>query len=76
MTVSQSNFVEWLAASWKRQYRSTISTVAAVTMVRDQAAIMVKDVSDIEFCCGVSFAVYSISTGSFQSALLQRAWIF
>ena len=73
MTVGQSNFVEWLAASWKRQYCSTIGTLAAVIMVRNQVAIVVKDVSDIKFCCGVSFAVYSISTGSFQSALLQRA---
>ena len=77
MTVrSQSNFFESLAASWKRQYCSTIGTLAAVIIAHDQAAIVVKDVFDIKFFCGVSFAVYSISMRDFQSALFQRAWIF
>ena len=40
MTGSQSNFVGWLAASWKRQYCSTISTLAAVIVVRDQDTIV------------------------------------
>jgi hypothetical protein len=76
MTVSQSNIVKWLEASCMRQYRLIIVTLATAVMARNRAAIVVKYVSDIEFCFSVSFAVYSISTESFQSILLQRALIF
>ena len=48
-----------------RQYRLTIGTLAVAIMARDQAAIVVKDVSGIKFYCGMSFSVYLISTVSF-----------